>query len=104
VFVPLEADFFSLSRKLRPEVLFLRKPLLEPLGKLIGTAAKSNLAPKAPGPWRSLFLRRRLRGKLGGRLRCLFSEVPLPQELAAKTALLRLRTLAAMPETANFLL
>ena len=94
VFVGREEDLFSAARKFRPEALFLRRPQLATLEKWVGVT----------GTWRRFWLRRRLRFQWGGRLRCLFSEVPLPEDLAAKTAWLRLRTLAAAPETANFLL
>ncbi|MCC6272453.1 MAG: AMP-binding protein [Deltaproteobacteria bacterium] len=102
VFAPRGEALGPLLRRFRPEALFLSGPWLEAKagedpGKAFAFAAERE---KGLG-W---LARRRLRARLGGRLRCLIGDTtPAPAWVRAAVAL-RLPALVAKPETPNFLL
>lgn len=96
VFTPRGEALGPLLHRFRPEALFLSGSWLDPNSGELGDLDKE----KIPG-W---LARRRLKAKLGGRLRCLLSDASLPPQWARAAAALRLPALVADPEAPNFLL
>ncbi len=102
VLAPRGEALGPLLRRFRPEALFLSGAWLDAkAGEDLGSAFE--LAAERTGSMGWL-ARRRLRAKLGGRLRCLIGDAAMPPEWARAAAALRLPTLAANPEAPNFLL
>lgn len=93
VFLPKQGALLTQLRKFRPEALFLSKSRYE-------SAADEIRAKEEYG----FFARRRLRAKLGGRLRCLLGDRELLPEWGRIAASLRLKALVPDPKAPNFLL
>jgi hypothetical protein len=85
-------DWSAAMRRFRPEAAFLEAEDMEPMGRLYVEAKDG------------FFARRRLRRKLGKRLRCLFGAAPFPAEFVDSAAAFQVKLLAPQPSAPNFLL